>query len=132
MTARSLTPVCHYCTKSGRVMFDCWLLNKKETKIETVNAFVSSKSNKRSIPDSTKCSIGSNMSEIREEFDLLCMRALFYLMKIPINCPLKYLGTPVPLPFENAFLESTPSNVTEGGCVNILLHQINLVSHLIN
>ena len=139
---RSFAPVCHYCKKSGHIMSDCWLLKKKKQNDATPNAFVSSKSNWRSIPDSSESSICPNKSEIREEFKPFVSDGFVSLDENSNQVPIKILRDTgatqslllegvLPLGESTSTGESVLAQGIEGGCVNIPLHKINLVSDLV-
>ena len=118
-------------------MSDCWLL-KKERK--GANAFVSSKSNWRSNPNRAEFSISLYKSEIiREEFKLFVSEGFVSLESSFSQILIKKLrntgGTQsllleglFPLGVSGSTGESFIAQGTEGGCVNILLHKVNLVS----
>ena len=72
-------------------MSDCWLLKKKRQDEVTPNAFVSSKSNWRSIPNSAESSIRLNKSEIREEFKPFVSDGFVSLDKSSNRVPIKIL-----------------------------------------
>ena len=140
---RSFAPVCHYCKKPGHVMSDCWLLKKRREKEATPNAFVSSKSNWRSNPNRAESSIGLDKSEIiREEFKPFVSEGFVSLESSSSQVPIKILrdtGATQSLLLEGVLLlnvststgESVIAQGIEGGCVNIPLHKVKLVSDLV-
>ena len=140
---RSFAPVCHYCKKPGHVMSDCWLLKKRREKEATPNAFVSSKSNWRSNPNRAESSIGLDKSEIiREEFKPFVSEGFVSLesssSQVPINI-LRDTGATqslllegvLPLSVSTSTGESVIAQGIEGGCVNVPLHKVKLVSDLV-
>ena len=140
---RSFAPVCHYCKKPGHVMSDCWLLKKRREKEATSNAFVSSKSNWRSNLNRAESSIGLDKSEIiREEFKPFVSEGFVSLesssSQVPINI-LRDTGATqslllegvLPLSVSTSTGESVIAQGIEGGCVNVPLHKVKLVSDLV-
>ena len=140
---RSFAPVCHYCKKPGHVMSDCWLLKKRREKEATPNAFVSSKSNWRSNPNRTESSIGLDKSEIiREEFKPFVSAGFVSLESSSSQVPIKILRDTgatqslllegvLPLSVSTSTGESVIAQGIEGGCVNVPLHKVKLVSDLV-
>ena len=140
---RSFAPVCHYCKKPGHVMSDCWLLKKRREKEATPNAFVSSKSNWRSNPNRAESSIGLDKSEIiREEFKPFVSEGFVSLKSSSSQVPIKILRDTgatqslllegvLPLSVSTSTGESVIAQGIEGGCVNIPLHKVKLVSDLV-
>ena len=140
---RSFAPVCHYCKKPGHVMSDCWLLKKRREKEATPNAFVSSKSNWRSNPNRAESSIGLDKSEIiREEFKPFVSEGFVSLESSSSQVPIKILRDTgatqslllegvLPLSVSTSTGESVIAQGIEGGCVNVPLHKVNLVSNLV-
>ena len=140
---RSFAPVCHYCKKPGHVMSDCWLLKKRREKEATPNAFVSSKSNWRSNPNRAESSIGLDKSEIiREEFKPFVSEGFVSLESSSSQVPIKILRDTgatqslllegvLPLSISTSTGESVIAQGIEGGCVNVPLHKVNLVSDLV-
>ena len=140
---RSFAPVCHYCKKPGHVMSDCWLLKKRREKEATPNAFVSSKSNWRSNPNRAESSIGLDKSEIiREEFKPFVSEGFVSLESSSSQVPIKILRDTgatqslllegvLPLSVSTSTGESVIAQGIEGGCVNVPLHKVKLVSDLV-
>ena len=140
---RSFAPVCHYCKKPGHVMSDCWLLKKRREKEATPHAFVSSKSNWRSNSNRAEYSTGLDKSEIiREEFKPFVSEGFVSLESSSSQVPIKILrdtGATQSLLLEGVLLlsvststgESVIGQGIEGGCVNVPLHKVNLVSDLV-
>ena len=141
--ARSFAPVCHYCKKPGHVMSDCWLLKKRREKEATPNAFVSSKSDWRSNPNRAESSIGLDKSEIiREEFKPFVSEGFVSLESSSSQVPIKILRDTgatqslllegvLPLSVSTSTGESVIAQGIEGGCVNVPLHKVKLVSDLV-
>ena len=140
---RSFAPVCHYCKKPGHVMSDCWLLKKRREKEATPNAFVSSKSNWCSNPNRAESSIGLDKSEIiREEFKPFVSEGFVSLESSSSQVPIKILRDTgatqslllegvLPLSVSTSTGESVIAQGIEGGCVNVPLHKVKLVSDLV-
>ena len=140
---RSFAPVCHYCKKPGHVMSDCWLLKKRREKEATPNAFVSSKSNWRSNPNRAESSIGLDKSEIiREEFKPFVSEGFVSLESSSSQVPIKILRDTgatqslllegvLPLSVSTSTGESVIAQGIEGGCVDVPLHKVRLVSDLV-
>ena len=140
---RSFAPVCHYCKKPGHVMSDCWLLKKRREKEAMPNGFVSSKSNWRSNPNRAEPSIGLDKSEIiREEFKPFVSEGFVSLESSSSQVPIKILRDTgatqslllegvLPLSGSTSTGESVIAQGIEGGCVNVPLHKVNLVSDLV-
>ena len=140
---RSFAPVCHYCKKPGHVMSDCWLLKKRREKEAMPNAFVSSKSNWHSNPNRAESSIGLDKSEIiREEFKPFVSEGFVSLESSSSQVPIKILRDTgatqslllegvLPLSVSTSTGESVIAQGIEGGCVNVPLHKVNLVSDLV-
>ena len=140
---RSFAPVCHYCKKPGHVMSDCWLLKKRREKEARPNAFVSSDSNWRSNPNSAESSIGLDKSEInREEFKAFVSEGIVSLDSRSSPVPIKILRDTgatqslllqgvLPLSVSTSTGEGVIAQGIEGGCVNVPLHKVNLVSDLV-
>ena len=139
---RSFAPVCHYCKKPGHVMSDCWLLKKRREEA-TPNAFVSSKSNWHSNPNRAESSIGFDKSEIiREEFKPFVSEGFVSLESSSSLVSIKILRDTgatqsllpegvLPLGVSTSTGESVITQGIEGGCVNVPLHKVNLVSDLV-
>ena len=137
---RSFAPVCHYCQKPGHVMSD---LKKRREKEATPNAFVSSKSNWRSNPNRAESSIGLDKSEIiREEFKPFVSEGFVSLESSSSQVPIKILRDTgatqslllegvLPLSVSTSTGESVIAQGIEGGCVNVPLHKVKLVSDLV-
>ena len=129
--------------KSGHVMSDCWLFKKKREKEATPNPFVSSKSNWHSYPNRTESSIGLEKSEIiREEFKPFVSEGFVSLESSSSQVPIKILRDNgatqslllegvLPLSVSTSTSESVIAQDIEGGCVNVPLHKVNLVSELV-
>ena len=140
---RSFAPVCHYCKKPGHVMSDCWLLKKRREKEATPNAFVSSKSNWHSNANRAESSIGLDKSEIiREEFKPFVSEGFVSLESSSSQVPIKILRDTgatqslllegvLPLSVSTSTGESVIAQGIEGGCVNVPLHKVKLVSDLV-
>ena len=140
---RSFAPVCHYCKKPGHVMSDCWLLKKIREKEATPNAFVSSKSNWHTNPNRAESITGLDKSEIiREEFKPFVSEGLVSLESSSSQVPIKILrdtGATQSLLLEGVLSLSVSTSTgdsviaqgIEGGCVNVPLHKVNLVSDLV-
>ena len=141
--SRSFTPVCHYCKKPGHVMSDSWLLEKRREKEATTNAFVSSKSNWHSNSNRAESSIGLDKSEIiREEVKPFVSEGFVSLESSSSSVPIKILRDTgatqslllegvLPLSVSTSTGESVIAQGIEGGCVNVPLYKVNLVSDLV-
>ena len=122
-------------------MSDCLLLKKRREKAVTLYAFVSSKSNSCSNPNRAESSIGFNKSEnIREESFM--SEGFVSLESSSSQVPIKILRNTgatqslliesvLPLSVGTYTGESVIAQGTEGGCVNVPLHKVNLVSDLV-
>ena len=123
-------------------MSDCWLLKKRREKEATPNAFVSSKSNWCSDPNRRESSIGLDKSEIiREEFKPFVSEGFVSLESSSSQVPIQILRDTgatqslllgvLPLGVSTSTGESVIAQGIEGGCVNVPLHKVNLVSDLV-
>ena len=124
-------------------MSDCWLLKKRREKEATPNAFVSSKSNWRSNPNRAESSIGLDKSEIiREEFKPFVSEGFVSLESSSSQVPIKILRDTgatqslllegvLPLSVSTSTGESVIAQGIEGGCVNVPLHKVKLISDLV-
>ena len=106
------------------------------------NAFVSSKSNWHSHPNRAECSIGLDKSEIiREEFKPFVSEGFVSLESSSSQVPIKILRDTgatqslllgvLPLSVGTSTGEGVIAQGIEGGCVNVPLHKVNLVSDLV-
>ena len=140
---RSFALVCYYCKKPGHVMSDCWLLKKRREKEATPCAFVSRKSNWCPNPNRAESSIGSDKSEIiREEFKAFVSEGFVSLESSSSQVTIKILRNTgatqsllldgvLPLSISTSTGESVIFQGIEGGCINVPLHKVNLVSVLV-
>ena len=122
---------------------NCWLLKKRREKEAMPNAFVSSKSNWRSNPNRAESSIGLDKSEIiREEFKPFVSEGFVSLESSSSQVPIKILRDTgatqslllegvLPLSVSTSTGESVIAQGIEGGCVNVPLHKVKLVSDLV-
>ena len=120
-------------------MSDCWLFKKRREKVGMPNTFVFSKSNWHSNSNRTESSIGLDKSEIiREEFKPFVSECFVSLESSSSQVSIKILrdtGATQSLLLEGVLPVgvSTPkcSRYIEGGCVNVPLKKVNLVSDLL-
>ena len=125
-------------------MSDCWLLKKRRENEATPNTFVPSKSNWRSNPNRAESSVGLDKSEIiREEFKPFVSEGFVSLERSSSQIPIKILRDTgatqslllegvLPLSVSTSTGERVIAQGIEGGCVNVPLHKVNLVSDLLS